>query len=54
MVSYTAARFGGHSCRGSGDMFLVCHVMGREPLKVSHNFDRLGSHKNCGSGDIML
>ena len=28
--------------------------MGREPLKVSHNSGRLGSHKDCASGDIMF
>ena len=58
LMSYHPTKFGGHRCRGSGDLARPHHqnvmwLYGQKPLKISHHPPMFGGHGNCGGGDIM-
>ena len=66
IVCQHPAKFGGHKCCDSRDIFLVCQVIlqdnvikfsltyVKEPIKVSYRAAKLGSHRHCSSGDIIV
>ena len=56
MVSGHLVTFGGHRYSSSRYiMFLVCHLMKQEPMKLSYHPSNFGGHEHSGgSRDIMV
>ena len=65
-LSHHPATFYDHRHCGSGDIFLVCHVISQKHVAIwsfdfmgkrvraSHHPDKFFGHRYCGSGNVMV